>query len=305
MRMGVLDVGSNTVHLLVVDARLGGPPIPAASHKNELRLAEHLTADGSLSTEGADKLVEAVTSCRALAEDTGCAEVLAFVTSALREASNCDEVLARVLAETGQELEILSGGDEARMTFLAVRRWYGWSAGTLAVLDIGGGSLELSAGREEAPEVALSVPVGAGRVHRTYADAKGRLDVPKVRKAIRAQLGEVIGDVLRCGPFEKVVATSKTFRSLGRIAGSAPSSAGPYVPRTLKRAAVAEWIPKLAEMVPADRAQLPGVSVGRAPQLLAGAIVAESAMEMVGVDKVDLCPWALREGLLLDRLDRL
>ncbi|MDN5724721.1 MAG: Ppx/GppA family phosphatase [Propionibacteriales bacterium] len=305
MRMGVLDVGSNTVHLLVVDARLGGPPIPAASHKSELRLAEHLTADGDLSDEGADKLIESVRSCRALAEDTGCAEVLAFVTSALREASNSDAVLARVLAETGQELEILSGGDEARMTFLAVRRWYGWSAGTLAVLDIGGGSLELSAGGEEAPEVALSVPVGAGRVHRTWSDEDGSLDVGKVRKDVRAQIGGVIGDVLRAGPFEKVVATSKTFRSLSRISGAAPSSQGPYVPRSLKRGDVSAWVPKLATMKPAERAQLPGVSAGRAPQLLAGAIVAEAAMELAGVDVVDVCPWALREGLLLDRLDRL
>ena len=100
-----------------------------------------------------------------------------------------------------------------------------------------------------------------------------------------------------------MVATSKTFRSLARIGGAAPYVAGPYVRRTLRRDDVRGLAERLAKMRPAERAALPGVSPGRAPQLPAGAIVADAAMEMLSVAELELCPWALREGLLLRRMD--
>ncbi|MFY9913369.1 MAG: Ppx/GppA family phosphatase, partial [Nocardioidaceae bacterium] len=129
MREGVLDVGSNTAHLLVVDAHRGAPPLPASSTKQALRLAEHLTSKGALSDQGVDSLVSFIKVALQEAEDQGCESVMAFATSAIREASNTDEVLARVHDETGVDLVVLAGEDEARLTFLAVRRWFGWSSG--------------------------------------------------------------------------------------------------------------------------------------------------------------------------------
>lgn len=300
MRLGVLDVGSNTVHLLVMDARPGGAPVPAAAHKLELRLAELLDPDGSLSAAGTASLVDMVGQCAQVAEDTGCAELLAFVTSALREATNGAEVIEEVATATGVRLQVLSGADEARQTFLAARRWFGWSAGTLAVFDIGGGSLEIAAGRDEDPQAAVSIPVGAGRMHRRFGE-----DLAGMRRFVRTQIGAVIGEVLPCAPFDRAVATSKTFRSLARITGAAPSTDGPYVPRRLTRAAVSDWVGRLAELPAHRRADLPGVSPGRAPQLLAGAVVAEAVMTLAVVDTLEVCPWALREGIMLHALDRL
>src|SRR5664280_1055413 len=129
MRLGVLDVGSNTVHLLVVDAHRGGHPIPTFSEKSELRLAELLRPDGALSRRGEDRLIEAICAARESAERYGTEDLVAFATSAVRDATNSESVLARVRAETGVALAVLTGPDEARMTFLAVRRWLGWSAG--------------------------------------------------------------------------------------------------------------------------------------------------------------------------------
>src|SRR2546430_16104294 len=156
MRLGVLDVGSNTVHLLVVDAYLGAHPWPAHSEKSVLRLAEQIQPDGRLSKEGADALVAAVKYARKSAERLQTDDLLAFATSAVREATNSAEVLARVRQEAGVELRVLSGEGEARMTFLAVRRWFGWSAGRLLVLDIGGGSPELAAGIDDEADLAPS-----------------------------------------------------------------------------------------------------------------------------------------------------
>jgi len=307
MRLGVLDVGSNTVHLLVVDAHRGAAPLPAYSHKTELRLAEHLGADGRIGAAGADGLVSFVAEAAELAEDKGCESVLAFATSALREAPNGEKVLDRVRAESGVELEVLTGQDEARLTFLAVRRWFGWSSGRLAVFDIGGGSLEIAAGSDEEPAVAVSVPLGAGRLTREgfTADPPRKDEVKQLRKRIRAEMAAVAGGVLRAGKPQRAVATSKTFRSLARICGAAPSDDGPYVPRALQHDDLNDWLPKLTAMTTEERAALPGVSAGRSRQLVAGALVADAVMDIFDVAALEVCPWALREGVILARLDQL
>jgi exopolyphosphatase/guanosine-5'-triphosphate,3'-diphosphate pyrophosphatase len=303
----VLDIGSNTLHLLVVDAHNGAAPLPAHSHKIELRLAEHIVEGERISARGVDALVQFVRSAQEVAEDLGVTQTVAFATSAIREAANGDDVLAEVRRRTGVSLTVLSGVDEARLTFLAVRRWYGWSSGRLLVLDIGGGSLEIAVGRDEAPDVAVSLPLGAGRMTRGFLehDPAKADEVRALRRHARAVIADVTGRIARAGEPRHVVATSKTFRSLARIAGAAPSSEGPYVRRTLERDDLRTWVPKLAAMSAKERAGLPGVSAGRAPQLLAGAVVAEAAMDLLGLEVLEIGPWALREGVILERLDRL
>lgn len=305
MRLGVLDVGSNTVHLLLVDAHPGARPWPAHSHKVELRLAEHLTASGSIDRVGADRLVAFVGEALKIAEDQGAEDLLPFATSAIREAPNGLAVLARVLRETGVDLQVLDGQDEARLTFLAVRRWFGWSSGRLLVLDIGGGSLEVAGGLDEEPDVATSLPLGAGRLTRDClpGDPPRSKDVKALRKHVRAQVSREAPHIAAAGTPDRAVGTSKTFRSLARITGAAPSSEGPYVRRVLSAEDLRGLVPKLAAMPAAKRAGLPGVSVGRSAQLLAGALVAEAAMELLDVDRLEICPWALREGIILRRLD--
>lgn len=155
MRLGVLDVGSNTVHLLVVDAHQGGRPLPAFSHKAELRIGDHLDADNRLTDECAQRLRDFVHEALQIAEDKGVHEMLAFATSALRDAANGLELLAEIEAESGVAIRVLPGPDEARLTFLAARRWFGWSSGRLLLLDIGGGSLEIASGLDEEPDLSL------------------------------------------------------------------------------------------------------------------------------------------------------
>lgn len=300
MRLGVLDVGSNTVHLLVVDAHPGARPLPASSHKMELRLAEQLEEDGRISAAAEKSLLQFVESSLTVGEDLGVEEVIGFATSAIRDAPNGEELLARVRQQTGIELHVLGGGDESRLTFLAVRRWFGWSAGRLLVLDIGGGSLEIGAGLDELPDVAISLPLGAGRLtrDRLAGDPPDAEQIRAARRYVRAELGRVVRDVVRAGQPDQTVGSSKTFRTLARIC--APEE-GPA--RTLRRADLTEWVPRLAAMTEAERAELPSVSAGRARQILAGALVAEAAMELLGVESMQISPWALREGVILRRLD--
>lgn len=300
-------MGSNTVHLLVVDAHPGARPLPAHSHKAELRLAELLDEDGAIGPLGVDRLVTTIADALQAAEDKGCEDVLAFATSAVREASNADAVLARVRDETGIGLTVLSGAEEARLTFLAARRWFGWSAGKLLVLDIGGGSLEIAYGIDEEPDAAVSLPLGAGRLTAGWlpGDPPDPAEVKALRRHVRARIARSVGEFTRFGRPDHVVATSKTFRQLARIAGAARSTEGLYVQRNLSRKALEEWVPKLAAMTVEERGKLPGVSDGRSAQLLAGALVAEGAMDLLGVEDLEICPWALREGVILRRLDHL
>ncbi|MET8830026.1 Ppx/GppA phosphatase family protein [Streptomyces sp. NPDC004610] len=307
MRLGVLDVGSNTVHLLVVDAHPGARPLPAHSHKADLRLAQLLEEDGSIDAAGVDQLITIVHEALQAAEDKGVEEILPFATSAVREATNADDVLARVRAETGVELRVLTGEQEARLTFLAVRRWFGWSAGKLLVLDIGGGSLEIAYGIDEEPDAAVSLPLGAGRLTAAWlpGDPPEPAAIRALRRHVRARIARTVGEFSRFGAPDHVVATSKTFKQLARIGGAARSADGLYVQRDLKRESLEAWVPRLASMTIAERSELPGVSDGRAGQLLAGALVAEGAMDLFGVETVEVCPWALREGIILRKLDRM
>src|SRR5688572_15299729 len=170
MRLGVLDIGSNTVHLLLVDAHPGARPVPFASHKRPLSLVQYLDPDGNITDAGQHELTEFVLEAWEFAAKHKADDLLAFCTSAIREATNGPSVLARVKHETTVTLQELTGSEEASMTFFAVRRWYGWGAGPILNLDIGGGSFEMATGQDELPELATSVPLGASRLTRDWMD---------------------------------------------------------------------------------------------------------------------------------------
>ena len=278
--------------------------MPASSVKESLRLAEHLGKDGKVSEKGIDALTEFVGRALELAEDKGCEEIYSFATSAVRDADNCDEVLAHVKKRTGADIKVLPGEDEARLTFLAVRRWFGWSAGRLAVFDIGGGSLEIAGGADERPDTAWSLPLGAARLARKFfEETPDEAGLRKLRKRIRAEIARDAGNLLRGGAPDRAAATSKTFRSLARICGAAPSGVGALVPRTLVLSDLREWIPKLVAMSPDELADLPGVSLSRTHQIVPGALVAEACMDIFDLEELEICPWALREGVILERID--
>jgi exopolyphosphatase/guanosine-5'-triphosphate,3'-diphosphate pyrophosphatase len=173
------------------------------------------------------------------------------------------------------------------------------------VFDIGGGSLEIAVGSDETPDIALSLPLGAGRLTREHL--AGGIDqevVRRLRKRIRADIAHHAGSVLRQAP-EHAVATSKTLRSLARICGAPSSDAGPLVRRVLDAETLRETIPTLLEMTPEEVGELPGVSPSRAHQIVAGALVADAVLDLFDLAELEICPWALREGIILERLDLL
>ena len=300
MRLGVLDVGSNTIHLQVIDGHLGAPPIPNSSHKSVIRLTEYLDDAGAITNLGIERITESIHLNMKSAEHLNIDELLAFATSAIREATNSDEVLAHVNRSCGIDLQVLSGEEEARFTFLAVRRWLGWSAGDLLVLDIGGGSLEIARGAEEDPSFKTSMQLGAGRLTRSFL--KGDPFTNKSLKVLEEHLEEKIEPLAASlSTFEKdsAAGTSKTFRTLAKLSQNLYPKFGPH----LTLAALDEMVPMLQKLEFEERKELPSVSAERAPQIVAGAMVARQLMRTLELKEIRICPWALREGIVLHRLD--
>jgi exopolyphosphatase/guanosine-5'-triphosphate,3'-diphosphate pyrophosphatase len=202
---------------------------------------------------------------------------------------------------------VLAGEDEARLTFLATRRWFGWSSGVLLGLDIGGGSFEIAIGADELPETAISLPLGAGRLTKDFSlsNPPTKKQLEAMNEYIYSHLEAVIDQITTESGADHVVGTSKTFRSLARIAGAAPSNQGPYVKRLLPASKLKDIAERVAGMSVQQRAMLPGVSKDRAAQLAAGAMVAAAIVDLLEISEIEICPWALREGVLLRHIDSL
>ena len=301
MRLGVLDVGSNTVHLQVVDTSPGARPNPTFNYKEELRLTQYINEDNLVSDEGIEKLRSSIKRAIEQSASVQTQELLPFATSALREAGNGEKIINSINKDFNIDLQVLTGEEEAKLTFLAARRWFGWSSGRLLVIDIGGGSLEMAAGVDESPEIATSLPLGAARLTKDFLKGDPYTDksLRALRDHIENKLEQILPSLVKHQDTDRAIATSKTLRTLARLAGDWFDGTGKNITVEAARKISA----KLSEMDENTRAKLPGVSENRASQIVAGAFVAESVMRNLDIKELEICPWALREGVVLKWMD--
>ena len=298
MRIGILDVGSQGAHLDVLCLRPGRPVRVLAVVKQSNRLAAALGADGTIAADGVERLVGSIRGVLRAGRRAGMRDVLAFGTSSIRDAPNRAEVTARVAASCGIELGFLPGKLDALLTYRGAREWAGPRARSLFVADIGGGTLELAGGDARGARWAVSLPLGAGLLTRTVLP--GDPPKPEHIERLRARLAEELAAVrsARSGPVPEdavLLATSKTLAQLAVLTGGRDARGRPAVTRRALR----KYIPRLAGMRWAERARLDGISTGRAPQILAGALLAEAVMDVFSLSSLTVCPWALREGIAL------
>ena len=301
MRLGVLDVGSNTVHLQIVDTSPGARPNPTFNYKEELKLTQYISSDNLVSDEGIEKLRSSIKRAIEQSASVQTQELLPFATSALREAINGEEIINSINKDFKIDLQVLSGEEEAKLTFLAARRWFGWSSGRLLVIDIGGGSLEMAVGVDESPEIATSLPLGAARLTKNFLKGDPYTDksIRALRDHIEDKLEQILPSLVKHQDSDRAIATSKTLRTLARLAGDWFDGNG----KNIKVEAIRKISAKLSEMDETTRAKLPGVSENRASQIVAGAFVAESVMRNLDIKELEICPWALREGVVLKWMD--
>lgn len=299
-RAAVLDVGCFSAHLVVAGPEPKTLSRPLLSHKVRLRLDRAIDRAGRIDAAGIDCIGDAVGQIQ---ERLGQARVSTFVpyaTSCVRDAANVDEVISTVARRTGVELRLLSGKREARLSYLAARRWLD-SDRPLAVLDVGGGTIEMAVGDSARPMFAGSLPLGARTLTRAGRDSPKRIMEMRA-DLIRRISDSVPDDVLAVFADGQTIGCSKVFEQLAKLVRATSRRKGP--PR-LRRTDLQAWIPRLAELPPHRRAELPGISAHRARQSLAGAVVAEALMTATDIDVISICPWSSKEGLLIELLERI
>ena len=316
MRLGVLDIGSNTAHLAVVDGSPDGTFKPLADRRAVLKLAEAAFPSMELPEEAEQRLISTVGDMRVFAREQRVVALVAFATSAIREATNGMAVLGRLREATGVPIRVLPGVEEARLTYLAARTWATFSARRLLVLDIGGGSLEVGGGEAEQPEMAESLPLGATRLTRRFvrSDPPDEEELAALRVHGLGLLGP-LAERVRERDWDVVCATSKTFRTLARVAewlSDAPSPSerfgfagidGRTAP-VLTADTVSLVAGRLARTTRRERSRLKGMDRLRADTVVSGSQLAALAMQAFGLERLVLAPWALREGVIIDHLRR-
>jgi exopolyphosphatase/guanosine-5'-triphosphate,3'-diphosphate pyrophosphatase len=309
MKLAAIDIGSNSIKLVVVDAASGDSFVVLERDKETVRLGHETLRRGFLSPRAVARAAVCVRRFKSIAEARGAERVLAVATASVRAASNAAEFLDEVERETGLRVEVVSGVEEARLTGLAAARGCGDDASSLVNIDIGGGSTEISLVRGGVPAALFSVRLGAvGLTERFLAS-----DPPRARE-LRALREEARGALegpareLRDARWQRVTGTSGTIIAVGEALrardakqkpqGSPPGGAGVALGR-LER-----FNERMAGMTQSERRGVHGVSAQRAEIVVAGGQILEAVMRSLSVNYLRTCDWALREGVVIDFLHR-
>jgi exopolyphosphatase/guanosine-5'-triphosphate,3'-diphosphate pyrophosphatase len=308
VRIAALDLGTNSFHLLAVDAHADGSFDTLFKEKEMLGLGAWLATEHRLPDAVADQAVESATRLCSLASSAGCEEVVVCATSALREAENGSEVVERIEEETGLSVRVINGRDEARLTFAAIRASVALPAKPSVCFDLGGGSLEVMVGDGAGLLWATSVKLGVGRLTAELVrnDPPGKGDRKRLRDRIRDGLGPVAEQVAEFES-ELGVGSSGTFCDLARMV--AAQRAGGVVPLSVNQLSVTKAELTAIEkqvfsMNADDRRRIPGLESRRADLIPAGAAVAVAVAELFGFDELTVSEWALREGMVLEAIGR-
>ncbi len=307
MRIAAFDLGSNSFHLLVVDAHADGTFVPLVKEKEMLRLGDAVGREGRIPEALADRAVATVHRFRKLAEGAGSDEILAYATSAIREAENGGELVDRMAVEAGVKVRVISGREEAQLIFAAVRASVVIDPGPALCLDLGGGSLELMVGDGGGLRWAESVKLGVARLSAELVtgDPLSDDDVRRLRKRITSVLGPLADDVAGFGP-GMAVGSSGTFCDLARMVAARRTGSVPLAVNQLSfsREELLALHEELLRLRSSERARLPGLEAKRADIIPAGSTLLLTAMELFGFDRMTVSEWALREGIILDAIPR-
>ena len=307
MRIAAFDLGSNSFHLLVVDAHADGTFVPLIREKEMLRLGDAVGREGRIPDPLADRAVATVDRFRKLCVGAGTDEIHAMATAALREAENGGEVVDRMAAEAGVKVRVISGQEEARLIFEAVRHSVVIDPAPAVCLDLGGGSLEVTVGDRSRLLWSASVRLGVARLSAELVtgDPYTADDVRRVEKRVTSVLAPLADRVADLSP-AMAVGSSGTFCDLARMVAA---RRGGTVPRSINQFAFTrdELLPlheELLRLRSAERTSIPGLEAKRADIIPTGSTLLLTAMELFGFDRLTVSEWALREGIVLDAIPR-
>jgi exopolyphosphatase/guanosine-5'-triphosphate,3'-diphosphate pyrophosphatase len=313
LRLAAMDLGSNSFHLLVVEAHPDGTFEPIVREKEMLRIGDVVSREGRVSDSAAARLIESIGRLRTLAESAGATEIVACATSALREADNSAEIVDRIEAETGVRVEVISGKDEARLIFGAIRASVVIDEPPALCLDLGGGSLEVMVGDNAGLLWSTSVHLGVARLTAELVrhDPPDADDLRRLRRRVTSVLAPLADEVADLSP-RTLVGTSGTLCDLARMAAAHRAARttgreGAVVPASInqlrvRRRDILAVHERILALPAAARQRLPGLEARRGDIVPAGSVLLVTAMELFGLDHLVVGEWALREGIVLDAI---
>ena len=307
MRIAAIDIGTNSVHMIVVQVRPDLSFEVIDREKEMVRLGAGGLDGRALTPEAMHAALQVLSKFRRLAESHKVDEVIAVATSATREAENGGEFLQAVTQQTGIRPRVISGTEEARLIHLAAVYGVSVPGDVAVVIDIGGGSVEVTRGAGSAIELGRSFKLGVIRLTERFVktDPLEPRDERKLVRHIDAEIGKYLHQVAR-GGFERVIGTSGTILSLGAVA-SAAGGLAPGAPLRNRRFTAKQIRRVRKDLVALDlekRLRVPGLEPRRADLAVAGAILLDELLRRLGADEITLCDLSLREGLVLDYIAR-
>ncbi len=307
MRIGALDLGTNSFHLLVADVRPDGSFEALSKEKAMIRLGDVVSRKGRITSDAADVAVATVRRFKLLAEAAGATEIHAVATSAMRQAANGDAVVDRMKEEAGVRVEVISGLREAQLIFGAIRASVLLEPAPALCFDLGGGSVEIMVGDAGGLHWATSENLGVGRLTADYvsSDPISKDD----RRRLRAHLVDAltpVADAVAAYEPKLFVGSSGTLEDLAHMVAARRAT---DVPDSLNQLSFGrdEFLPLHKEILttPADgRLRFEGLEARRVDLIPAGSLFLETAMELFGFEELTVSEWALREGIVLDAIRR-
>ena len=308
MRLAVIDVGTNTVRLLVAESDGRSAYRTLLTAQEITRLGQGLLPDRELQAEPIRRTIRALRRYRELAEAQGAAAILAVGTSALREATNRAAFLTAARDDAGIEVTVIPGEEEARLGLLGVRAGLRGAPARLAMMDIGGGSTELLLADGETILAAVSTGLGVVKLTESclHTDPPLPAELETVRRKASGRFDRARTVELRgMPPGDVLVGTAGTVTSLAAV----DLALAPYDPvrvtgHRLTRVRIAETVDRLASLPLADRRRVPGLEPARADVIVAGGVICLAAMDALGFSELTVSDGGLREGILLDHLGR-
>lgn len=305
-RLGVLDMGSSSFHLLVADVEPGGALHRVGRERVMLRLGATIVDGAKIPAAEAQRAVETVRALRADAEQAGASRLLPVATAALREAGNSAKVVARLSEALGTPVRVLAGLEEARLIFRALQQRLGLHGERALGIDLGGGSLELALGRGEKIAWETSLPLGTVRLHHALVGRPRmkRSDASSLRELVAAELKASAPAVRAYAPAAAVL-IGGTGRALYRLLhGLAEPNSRIPIGAEIEREALRELSEHLVGTELEERLAMPGMSARRADVMPAGALVVRQILESLDLESVRVCDWGVREGVLLEDVQR-
>lgn len=299
-RIAAIDVGTNSIHMIVVEAQRHGYRV-IDKEKEMVQLGRDALEGRPLTDDAIERGVASLKTMAEIARRWKASDIVAVATSAVREAPNRRRFLSAVEKNAGIKLRVISGEEEADYIYRAVRSAVDFHGGTALSIDIGGGSMEMIVGTSSEVYFTRSEPLGALRIAQRFAldSAADEKAVTACRKFVRKTLKKTTVRIAALG-FDFTIGTSGTILTLASI--SSPVESGL---KWLSRKRLTELIETMAPLSPEDRARTFGFDAKRASTIVAGAIVLEQAMESLDVERIRACDAALREGIVETVLDQI